>query len=85
LNEGIEDRRFKVTFHTCRHSFASRLVESGEDLYVVKELLGHSDFKMTSRYAHLGENTLQNAIKRLETTIPQKDNTEKSKVAKFER
>jgi site-specific recombinase XerD len=39
LNEGIEDRRFKVTFHTCRHSFASRLVESGEDLYVVKELV----------------------------------------------
>ncbi len=85
LNEGIEDRRFKVTFHTCRHSFASRLVESGEDLYVVKELLGHSDFKMTSRYAHLGENTLQNAIKRLETQIPKKDNKRKSKVEKFVR
>jgi integrase len=85
LNEGIEDRRFKVIFHTCRHSFASRLVESGEDLYVVKELLGHSDFKMTSRYAHLGENTLQNAIKRLETKIPKKDIKKKSKVEKFVR
>jgi site-specific recombinase XerD len=61
------------------------LVESGEDLYVVKELLGHSDFKMTSRYAHLGENTLQNAIKRLETKIPKKDIKKKSKVEKFVR
>jgi hypothetical protein len=34
--------------------------------YAVKEILGHSDFKMTSRYAHLGQNTLQAAIKRLE-------------------
>jgi len=86
LNKGIEDRRFKVTFHTCRHSFASRLVESGEDLYVVKELLGHSDFKMTSRYAHLGENTLQNAVKRMESKMPKKKSGKRqSKIAKFVR
>lgn len=69
LNKGIEDRRQKVTFHTLRHTFASWLVENGTDLYIVKELLGHSDFKMTARYAHLGENTLQAAVKNLDRTL----------------
>jgi len=62
LNEGVTDKRDKVVFHTLRHTFASWLVMNGTDLYVVKELLGHSDFKMTSRYAHLGENALQAAV-----------------------
>lgn len=69
LNEGIEDRRQQVTFHTLRHTYASWHVEAGTDLYYVKELLGHSDFKLTSRYSHLGENTLQAAVKRLESTL----------------
>ncbi|MFO7884120.1 MAG: site-specific integrase [Desulfobacteraceae bacterium] len=69
LNEGVTDPRDKVVFHTLRHTFASWLVMAGTDLYVVKELLGHSDFKMTSRYAHLGENTLQAAVNNLGTSF----------------
>ncbi len=53
-------------FHDCRHHFASRLVMSGSDLYTVKELLGHSDFEMTQRYAHLAPEHKAAAVARLD-------------------
>jgi len=47
----------------------SWLVETGVDLYTVKKLMGHSTIAMTERYSHLGNNTLQNAVKLLEKNL----------------
>lgn len=55
---GLQDLRM----HDLRHSFASQLVNSGQSLYVVQKLLGHSDLKMTQRYAHLDDEALLIAV-----------------------
>lgn len=41
------------SFHTLRHTLASRLIQNGLNIYEVKEILGHTDIKTTMRYAHL--------------------------------
>ncbi len=69
LNNGIEDPRRQVCFHTLRHTYASWLVEAGVDLYTVKELLGHKTLAMTARYSHLGENSLRLATRTLAATL----------------
>jgi integrase len=54
-----------VTWHTFRHTFASRLNGSGTDLVTVKELLGHADIKTTMRYAHTNRAAKVSAVRRL--------------------
>jgi integrase len=47
--------------HSLRHTYASALIQSGESLYTVQQILGHSDPKLTQRYSHLSSSVLQNA------------------------
>ena len=72
LNDGITDSRNKATFHSLRHTMASRCVESGVDLYTVKELLGHSTLAMTERYSHVSNESLELAVKKMEDATKEK-------------
>jgi site-specific recombinase XerD len=55
-----------VTWHTLRHTFASRLLNRGVDIMTVKELLGHSTVTVTMRYTHSNLDTKAVAVRKLE-------------------
>jgi len=65
FNEGITDRREKFSFHSLRHTAASFLIQSGVDLYTVKEILGHGSIALTERYSHLADSALKEAAKKM--------------------
>jgi integrase len=59
----LEDRRM----HDLRHSFATLMLEQGEDLIVVSEMLGHSSTQITSDfYAHVRRGLQQRAAGRMD-------------------
>ena len=52
----------KIGWHTLRHTFASHLAQAGANLGAIQGLLGHSDIRMTMRYAHINRIFLREAI-----------------------
>ena len=53
-------------FHDLRHTFATRLVQAGVDLYKVQRLLGHKSPLMTQRYAHHYPESLRDGVEILD-------------------
>jgi integrase len=68
---GIPDFRF----HDMRHTFATRLVQRGVDLYKVQRLLGHKTSLMTQRYAHHSPESLRDGVNVLDEPQPQRVST----------
>jgi integrase len=53
-------------WHVLRHTYASHLMMAGVALPVVQELLGHSDIRITMRYAHLSPGHRASAVEHLD-------------------
>lgn len=49
-------------FHACRHTCATRLLDAGVNLYVIKEWMGHKVIETTLRYAHMKPENLEQAL-----------------------
>jgi integrase len=56
-------------FNDLRHTFASHLAMSGTDLLTLKDLLGHTNIQMTTRYAHLYNEHKEKAVTRLDERL----------------
>jgi integrase len=57
-------------WHDNRHTYASRLRQTGTPLGNISELLGHKGLAMTRRYAHLSISNLRDAVARIATDTP---------------
>ena len=62
---GVSD----FSLHDLRHHYSSMLRQNGVDLHALQKLLGHSDPRMTDRYAHLSQPFLLDAAKRLDGVL----------------
>ena len=61
---GFESGRF--TAHTLRHSFATHMLNQGNNIHVIKTLLGHSKLETTMIYLHLQHHTQMGIVSPLE-------------------
>jgi integrase len=68
---GVED----FSFHSLRHTYAAHLKMMGADVVDLMHLLGHSDTRMTTRYAHLSQEHLRSAASKLDGVLTLPDVT----------
>jgi integrase len=62
-NLDTKDSRYRVVFHTLRHTFCSWLAMQGTPLYTIQKLARHKTIAMTERYSHLLPDQKQDAVR----------------------
>jgi integrase/recombinase XerC len=53
------------SFHSLRHAFGTHLLQLGANVEAVREMMGHADLAMTTRYVHATSGDKVQAIQRL--------------------
>ena len=55
----------RITIHSLRHSYATRLLESWLNIMEIKELLGHADVETTQTYCHVLQSNLKEKVNKI--------------------
>jgi len=66
FNEGIEDEKQKVCFHTLRHTFATWLGERGYSTSIIQTMMGHETPQMASHYTHISAQVQRKVAQEIE-------------------
>ncbi|MDQ3551307.1 MAG: site-specific integrase [Bacteroidota bacterium] len=64
---GFKEKPF--TAHTLRHSFATHMLNCGNNIHVIKTLLGHSKLETTMVYLHLQKHTQAGIVSPLDAVV----------------
>jgi len=60
-----DDRKNRVVLHSLRHTFATTVLNNGQELNTVRHLLNHRSMETTLRYSKMKDSTINNAVKGL--------------------
>jgi site-specific recombinase XerD len=72
FNDGREDRREKIVFHSLRHTAASLMLAAGVDIRTIMALFGWSTMAMLARYTHPGDEAKARAVAALGVAVEAK-------------